>query len=121
MDPDPVLFVGGLSFFAYYFLKVLHPSSKIKSHKEVEVKKQYLDIKVFLTFLRLMMEGSGRPKNVRIQNHNTDFWESKWHISALVRLSQPFTALKIIKKVEQSVLEEAILSLDMPTIDQLLG
>jgi hypothetical protein len=48
-------------------------------------------------------------------------WESKWHISHLVRLSQPFTALKIIKKVEQSVLEEAILSLDMPTIDQLLG
>jgi hypothetical protein len=60
-----------------------------------------------------MMEGFRRPKNLRR--------ESKWHISHLVRLSQPFTALKIIKKVELSVLEEAILSLDMPTIDQLLG
>jgi hypothetical protein len=68
-----------------------------------------------------MMEGSGRPKTFRIRIHSTDFWESKWHVSHLVRLSQPFTALKIIKKVEQSVLEEAILSLDMPTIDQLLG
>ena len=37
------------------------------------------------------------------------------------RLSQPFTALKIIKKVEYPVLEESILSLDMPAIDQLLG
>jgi hypothetical protein len=68
-----------------------------------------------------MMKGSRRPKNVYIQIHHTDLWESTWHISHLVRLSQPFTALKIIKKVELSVLEEAILSLDMPTVDQLLG
>jgi hypothetical protein len=71
--------------------------------------------------IRTNNDGSGRPKHLRIWIQHTEFWESKWHISPLVRLSQPFTALKIIKKVEQSVLEEAILSLDMPTIDQLLG
>ncbi len=82
------------------------------------------------------MEGSGSrsgsiqiitdpdPGDTKVYGSGTTtliFCESKWHISHLVRLSQPFTALKIIKKVEQSVLEEAILSLDMPTIDQLLG
>merc|ERR1719330_912813 len=38
-----------------------------------------------------------------------------------LRLSQPFTTLKIIKKLDYPTSEEAILSLDNPSIDQLLG
>jgi hypothetical protein len=42
--------------FAFSFLKVhLHNSSKIKSHKEVTSE----EIKVFLLFFCLLMEGSG--------------------------------------------------------------
>jgi hypothetical protein len=56
MDPDPALFVSDLqdankTIFAYYFFKVhLYHSSKIKSHKEVE-------IKVFLTIFVLLDDG----------------------------------------------------------------
>ena len=38
-----------------------------------------------------------------------------------LRLSQPFTALKVIKKLDYATLEEALLTLDNPSMDQLLG
>jgi hypothetical protein len=63
-DPDPAIFVidlpkmptktNFLKSFLHYFLKVLVQCtsfSKIKSQKEVA--KQYLEIKVFLTFFAL--------------------------------------------------------------------
>ena len=37
------------------------------------------------------------------------------------KLSQPFTALKIIKKLSQPVVKTAVMSLDKPVLDQLLG
>ncbi len=64
-------------FFAYYFLKVhLLQSSKIKSHK---ISHKIVQIKVFLFFFACQMEGSvsgsGRPNNLRIRIHRTD-WEN---------------------------------------------
>ncbi|XP_023345007.1 transducin beta-like protein 3 [Eurytemora carolleeae] len=38
-----------------------------------------------------------------------------------LRLSQPFTALKILKKLNMEEMEKAVLSLDNASIDQLLG
>jgi len=38
-----------------------------------------------------------------------------------LRLSQPFTALKVIKKLDYLTLEDALLTLDNPSMDQLLG
>merc|ERR1719245_528192 len=38
-----------------------------------------------------------------------------------LRLSQPFTALKVVKAVDYEQLEAAVLSLDMAAVDQLLN
>jgi len=38
-----------------------------------------------------------------------------------LRLSQPFTALKILKKLNYSEMEEAVLCLDSAEVDQILG
>jgi len=42
-------------------------------------------------------------------------------IRLALKLSQPFTALKILKKLSQEEIEEAVLSLDNAGLDQLLG
>ena len=49
--------------------------------------------------------------------------DKKWGaaVRLALRLSQPFTALKIIKKLDIQDLQAAIDSLDMPGLDQLLG
>jgi len=38
-----------------------------------------------------------------------------------LRLSQPFTALKILKRLDHETMREPVLSLDRPALDQLLG
>ena len=42
-------------------------------------------------------------------------------VTVVCRLSQPFTALKILKLISYDEMEEAILSLDKPALDQILG
>ncbi len=86
LDPDPAIFVIDLQdaskkqifntiFSAYYFLKVhLHHFSKIKSKKESQNRRN----KGFSYYFCMMIEGSGRPKNmwirwIRIRNTVSDW------------------------------------------------
>eukprot|EP00092_Neocalanus_flemingeri_P090038 GFUD01114021.1.p1 GENE.GFUD01114021.1~~GFUD01114021.1.p1 ORF type:complete len:465 (-),score=190.35 GFUD01114021.1:10-1404(-) len=60
---------------------------------------------------------------VQHQKLNNLLQDKQWGkaVRLALKLSQPFTALKIIKKLSQSDLEAAVLSLDNPGLDQLLG
>jgi len=60
---------------------------------------------------------------VQHQKLNNLLHNKQWGkaIRLALKLSQPFTALKILKKLSQEEIEEAVLSLDNAGLDQLLG
>jgi len=60
---------------------------------------------------------------VQHQKLNNLLQDKKWGkaVRLALKLSQPFTALKIIKKLSQPDLQAAVMSLDNPGLDQLLG
>jgi len=60
---------------------------------------------------------------VQHQKLNNLLQDKQWGkaVRLALKLSQPFTALKIIKKLSQADLEAAVMSLDNPGLDQLMG
>lgn len=63
-------------------------------------------------------------KIVLNQQKLANLMASKQYTQALIlalRLSQPFTALKVVKKITYDQIQEAILNLNFAEIDQLLG
>ena len=60
---------------------------------------------------------------VQHQKLNNLLQDKQWGkaVRLALKLSQPFTALKIIKKLSQTDLKTAVMSLDNPGLDQLLG
>ncbi len=82
--PDPAIFLSVTfkaatkhyfcdNFFAYYFLKV-HYICIIFQRYKVMKKSQNSRNQGFSFYFCLMVEGSGRPKNIRIRIRNTGFW-----------------------------------------------
>ncbi len=114
-DPDPALFRQWLSrcgqkisFFAYYFLKVhLHQTSKIKSHKTVEIKVFFflrddgrilMRIQIRIRIRIKIMADPGRPKQLRIQRNRIRLHNTV--MQACVRLSHVIRIQNLLKMLD---------------------